>query len=174
MATGSTETSVGLNVVGMDHIVLRVKDVERAIQFYTEVLGLAPHRVEEYREGKVPFPCARVNSDTIIDLFPWPDEEPVGDGRRNPGPLLPGHRADGLDTALRPPAPAWCNRDQRRAGPALGLSRNGQLHLHQRLGRQHHRAAPLLKLRLRGKRRHQGIPHPLSGIRNSAGASGFR
>ena len=83
MATGSTETSVGLNVVGMDHIVLRVKDVERAIQFYTEVLGLAPHRVEEYREGKVPFPCARVNSDTIIDLFPWPDEEPVGDGRRN-------------------------------------------------------------------------------------------
>ena len=30
-----------------------------------------------------PFPCARVNGSTIIDLFPWPQEEPVGDGRRN-------------------------------------------------------------------------------------------
>ena len=83
MATHSPETSVMLKVVEMDHIVLRVKDVERAIQFYTEVLGLAPHRVEEYRAGKVPFPSARVNSDTIIDLFPFTDHEPVGDGPRN-------------------------------------------------------------------------------------------
>ena len=78
-----TTTSVTLKVVEMDHIVLRVKDVERAIKFYTEVLGLAPHRVEEYRAGKVPFPCARVNENTIIDLFPTPDQELVGDGPRN-------------------------------------------------------------------------------------------
>ena len=37
--------------------------MERAIEFYTEVLGLAPHRVDEYRAGKVPFPCARINND---------------------------------------------------------------------------------------------------------------
>ena len=78
-----TTTSVTLKVVEMDHIVLRVKDVERAIKFYTEVLGLTPYRVEEYRAGKVPFPCARVNGNTIIDLFPTPDQEPVGDGPRN-------------------------------------------------------------------------------------------
>ena len=83
MATSSPETSVKLKIVEMDHIVIRVKDVERAIQFYTEVLGLAPHRVEEYRAGTVPFPCARVNNDTIIDLFPFTDHEPVGDGPRN-------------------------------------------------------------------------------------------
>lgn len=80
MATG---TAVKLKVVEIDHIVIRVKDVEGAIQFYTEVLGLAPHRVDEYRAGEVPFPCARINDHTIIDLKPWPDEEPVGDGRRN-------------------------------------------------------------------------------------------
>jgi catechol 2,3-dioxygenase-like lactoylglutathione lyase family enzyme len=79
----TTEASVKLKVVEMDHIVLRVKDVERAIEFYTQVLGLEPYRVEEYRAGKVPFPCARVNNDTIIDLFPTPDQEPVGDGPRN-------------------------------------------------------------------------------------------
>ena len=83
MATQPAETSVKLKVVEMDHIVLRVKDVERAIQFYIGVLGLAPFRVEQYRAGEVPFPCARVNDHTIIDLFPFPDQEPVGDGPRN-------------------------------------------------------------------------------------------
>jgi catechol 2,3-dioxygenase-like lactoylglutathione lyase family enzyme len=70
-------------IVDLDHIVLRVKDVERAVAFYTGTLALEPHRLEEFRAGKVPFPCARVNAHTIIDLLPWPREEPVGDGRRN-------------------------------------------------------------------------------------------
>jgi catechol 2,3-dioxygenase-like lactoylglutathione lyase family enzyme len=83
MATQSSETSVKLRVVEMDHIVLRVKDVERALQFYGEVLGLSTFRVEEYRAGQVPFPCARINDHTIIDLLPWSQDEPVGDGRRN-------------------------------------------------------------------------------------------
>ena len=83
MATHSAETSVKLKVVEMDHIVLRCKDVEGAIRFYTQVLGLTPYRVEEFHAGKVPFPCARINSDTIIDLVPTPDQEPVGDGPRN-------------------------------------------------------------------------------------------
>lgn len=83
MVTHPQEMSAKCKVVGMDHIVLRVKDVERAIRFYTEVLGLAPHRVEEFKSGEVPFPSARINADTIIDLLPWTDEEPAGDGRRN-------------------------------------------------------------------------------------------
>ena len=83
MTDGSTETIVDLHVLNMDHIVLRVKDVERAISFYTEVLGLAPHRVDEFRQGPAPFPCARVDDHTIIDLLPVPDQGPVGDGPRN-------------------------------------------------------------------------------------------
>ena len=83
MSAQSTQALARLNVVELDHIVLRVKDVERAIDFYIGILGLAPHRVEEYRAGKVPFPCARVNDGTIIDLKPTPDQEPVGDGPRN-------------------------------------------------------------------------------------------
>lgn len=79
----ATDSAVKLKIVELDHIVIRVKDIEKAIQFYTEILGLEPHRVEEYRRGELPFPCARINSDTIIDLKPWPDEEPVRDGRRN-------------------------------------------------------------------------------------------
>lgn len=54
----------------LDHIVLNVEDVERQLAFYTEVLGLAPERVEAFRAGRVPFPSVRIDPDTVIDLFP--------------------------------------------------------------------------------------------------------
>ncbi len=53
----------------MDHIVLRTRDVEESLRFYTEVLGLQPERVEQWRAGEVRFPSARLNADTIIDFF---------------------------------------------------------------------------------------------------------
>jgi catechol 2,3-dioxygenase-like lactoylglutathione lyase family enzyme len=52
----------------MDHIVLNVRDVERSLTFYTEVLGLSPERVESWRAGKNGFPSVRLNESTIIDL----------------------------------------------------------------------------------------------------------
>jgi catechol-2,3-dioxygenase len=54
----------------MDHIVLNMDNEETMIAFYTSVLMLAPERLQEYRAGKVPFPSVRLNSETIIDLFP--------------------------------------------------------------------------------------------------------
>jgi len=57
-------------VTEMDHIVLNVKDIDRSLAFYTEVLGLDGERVQEFREGKVGFPSVRINRETIIDLFP--------------------------------------------------------------------------------------------------------
>ena len=54
----------------MDHIVLNMDDEEKMIVFYTNVLMLVPERLQEYRDGKVPFPSVRLNKDTIIDLFP--------------------------------------------------------------------------------------------------------
>lgn len=54
----------------MDHIVLNVLDDQKIIAFYSEILLLETERLEEYRQGKVPFPSVRLNPDTIIDLFP--------------------------------------------------------------------------------------------------------
>jgi catechol 2,3-dioxygenase-like lactoylglutathione lyase family enzyme len=64
-----------VEVVGMDHIVLNVSDVERALGFYQGLLGLAPVRVEEWRQGDAPFPSVRVDDHTIIDLFQAPRTE---------------------------------------------------------------------------------------------------
>ena len=72
-----------VKITEMDHIVLRVKDVETSLKFYTETLGLKPERIEEWRAGKIRFPSARINADTIIDLFAS-DQEPIDkDGAKN-------------------------------------------------------------------------------------------
>lgn len=58
-----------IRVVGFDHLVLRVADVERSLDWYTGLLGLAGERVEEWRRGEAPFPSVRVDATTIIDLL---------------------------------------------------------------------------------------------------------
>jgi catechol 2,3-dioxygenase-like lactoylglutathione lyase family enzyme len=62
-----------INITELDHIVLNVADIDRSIKFYTDVLGLRPERLEEFRAGKVGFPSVRINEGTIIDLFPIKD-----------------------------------------------------------------------------------------------------
>jgi glyoxylase I family protein len=59
-----------IKVTELDHIVLNVGDIDRSLKFYTEVLGLEPERLDEFKAGKVGFPSVRINGDTIIDLFP--------------------------------------------------------------------------------------------------------
>ncbi|WP_406201113.1 VOC family protein [Kitasatospora sp. NBC_01560] len=59
-----------IRVKAFDHLVLNVQDVERSLDFYLGLLGMEPVRVDEWRAGKVSFPSVRVNSETIIDLFP--------------------------------------------------------------------------------------------------------
>lgn len=59
-----------LDVLALDHIVLRVADVERSLDWYTRMLGLAPVRVDEWRAGDCPFPSVRISAGTIIDLIP--------------------------------------------------------------------------------------------------------
>jgi catechol 2,3-dioxygenase-like lactoylglutathione lyase family enzyme len=70
----------------MDHIVLNAGDVEALVRFYTEVLALEPERLEEFRQGHVPFPSVRLNADTVIDLAPkrmWEGAQLRTSGRPN-------------------------------------------------------------------------------------------
>lgn len=64
-----------LRVKAFDHLVLNVTDVERSLEFYCGLLGLAPVRVEQWRAGQVGFPSVRVTADTIIDLVRRPRGE---------------------------------------------------------------------------------------------------
>ena len=59
-----------MKVNGFDHLVLRVEDLDSALAFYTDALGLEPLRVDEFRRGEVPFPSVRISADVLIDLVP--------------------------------------------------------------------------------------------------------
>ena len=76
-----------IKIIGLDHIVLNVGDIERSLTFYTEVLGLKGERVDEFRAGKVGFPSVRINEATIIDLFPSKDRASRADGEKPVGNL---------------------------------------------------------------------------------------
>lgn len=58
-----------MRVLGLDHLVLAVADVERSLAFYVGELGLVPERVDAWRRGEVFFPSVRVDAATIIDLL---------------------------------------------------------------------------------------------------------
>ncbi|MEU0059737.1 VOC family protein [Streptomyces sp. NPDC006334] len=67
-----------MRVIAFDHLVLNVADVERSLAFYTGPLGLEPVRVDEWRDGKAPFPSVRVSPTTIIDLVEAPAGQAEG------------------------------------------------------------------------------------------------
>jgi catechol 2,3-dioxygenase-like lactoylglutathione lyase family enzyme len=66
-----------VTVTGVDHLVLNCADIETTLAWYMDRLGLDAVRVDEWRNGNVPFPSVRVNEHTIIDLI---SGDP-GDGR---------------------------------------------------------------------------------------------
>ena len=72
-----------VKITEMDHIVLRVKDVEVSLKFYCETLGMQSERVDEWKAGEVRFPSARLNADTIIDFFATDQETIAKDGVKN-------------------------------------------------------------------------------------------
>ena len=64
-----------VNVTAFDHLVLRCADIDRTLAWYLDRLGLDPVRVDEWRNGEAPFPSARINDDTIIDLIGGPSDD---------------------------------------------------------------------------------------------------
>lgn len=67
-----------VTVTDLDHLVLRCADVETTLAWYIDVLGLAPVRVDEWRDEAAPFPSVRVSASTIIDLIPGGSPEVEG------------------------------------------------------------------------------------------------
>lgn len=57
-----------MRVTGLDHVVLRVTDMERSVAWYRDQLGLEPVRLEEWRAGEAPFVSMRIDDTTILDL----------------------------------------------------------------------------------------------------------
>ena len=57
-----------VKTIGLDHLVIRRADIEASLEFYVDILGLQPIRVDQWRQGEVLFPSVRITSTTILDL----------------------------------------------------------------------------------------------------------
>ncbi len=57
-----------MRILELDHVVFRVTDMERSVQWYRDLLGLEVVRLDEWRQGAAPFVSVRITPDTIIDL----------------------------------------------------------------------------------------------------------
>ena len=78
MSANRNQSEPLVTVTGLDHIGLRVRDIESSLSFYVGVLGLESEREKEWRNGQVTFPSVRLNSSILIDLFAAPDgREPM-------------------------------------------------------------------------------------------------
>src|SRR5215475_2004929 len=104
-----------MHVVGLDHIVVNTQDMERAMHFYHELLGLELLRLEEFRAEKDGFVSARISPEMIIDI------RPIAAGERvtpEHGSLLPGAQPN----RHAPPAcGAESSRDSGRGHRASGM-----------------------------------------------------
>ncbi len=62
-----------MRIIGMDHIVVNVADVDEALRFYGDVLGMEVLRLDQFRRGEVGFVSVRASGSTILDLRPCED-----------------------------------------------------------------------------------------------------
>ena len=69
-----------MKITGADHTNWRVKDLERSLHFYSEVLGLEAFGIEEYRRGERPIVSLRVTPTFILHLRPDPGFEAASNG----------------------------------------------------------------------------------------------
>jgi len=65
-----------MRIIGADHTNWRVRDLERSLRFYRDVLGLEPFGLEEYHRGERPIVSLRVAPTFILHLRPDPSFEP--------------------------------------------------------------------------------------------------
>ena len=68
---------MSFEITGFDHMVLKCRDMEKALWFYGEVLGMEILRLDHYRAGNCGFPSVRVNDGILIDLPPDKSTDPI-------------------------------------------------------------------------------------------------
>lgn len=58
-----------MEITALDHVVLKVGDVERTLNWYHTMFGLPIESLSEWRAGQRPFASLRINDSTIIDVL---------------------------------------------------------------------------------------------------------
>ena len=68
---------MSFEITGFDHMVLKCRDLDKALWFYGEVLGMGILRLDHYHAGNCGFPSVRVSDGILIDLPPDNSTDPI-------------------------------------------------------------------------------------------------
>jgi glyoxylase I family protein len=68
-----------MDVRALDHFVLRVRDLDRSLAFYRDLLGLRVEGLDDFRGGTKPFVSLRIG-ELLLDLVPDPSNDPSAAG----------------------------------------------------------------------------------------------
>ena len=75
-----------MKITDADHTNWRVKEIERSLRFYRDVLGLEPFGLDEYERGEHPLVSLRITPGFILHLRPDPTRACLHWGLRSPRP----------------------------------------------------------------------------------------
>jgi catechol 2,3-dioxygenase-like lactoylglutathione lyase family enzyme len=105
-----------MKIIGADHTNWRVRDLQRSLHFYRDVLGLEPFGLEEYHLEERPIVSLRVTPTFILHLRPDSSFEPGPTGGydhlalvvegADPEALARHQREAGVEIELKPPGPS--------------------------------------------------------------------
>lgn len=104
-----------MRVVGPDHLVVNVKDMDTAPKFYGDVLGLEVLCLDQLRRGEVGVMLVRASENSIIDLRPGNGRTEEGENVDHLCPMIDSSDMEGLMVDLenkgvkvsRPVASRW-------------------------------------------------------------------
>jgi len=81
MDTRGTESSE-FEAVGMDHVAIRVTNLDRALEFYSDLLGMEVRDREKFENDELPF-VACVAGSQHLHVVPVDNGDSVGDEEEN-------------------------------------------------------------------------------------------
>jgi catechol 2,3-dioxygenase-like lactoylglutathione lyase family enzyme len=80
-SVGGGTKGVMITVIGLDHFVLRVRDLDASLRFYRDIFGLPILFLDEHRAGQQSFVSARLGNQ-LLDLVPDPTYDPHDSAER--------------------------------------------------------------------------------------------
>jgi len=69
-------------IIGLGHIGLKVKNIEKSLAFYTEILGL-PEMFRLHRDGRLWLVYLRITDQQYLEIFPEAVEDRAPDAESN-------------------------------------------------------------------------------------------
>ena len=79
VAAPAQNTSPNRGIVGLNHVALSVPDIDKAVEYYTKMMGFPKHSGSRIRQGQIQLVYVQISQNTFIELQPSNRATAAGD-----------------------------------------------------------------------------------------------